>query len=277
MHTIIEIIERADHDLLVEPTGEGAGHYSIGLQHPVVLGLMRIFQRVERAPLGFTVRIENRIPLSSGLGAETAFLVAGVIGANNLLGNVFTRDELLKVAAEITGQPDRAVTGILGGLTASAASDDDFQYHSLPLTAMRLVIALPELDGYLDDTKAIIPERVPLKDALVNLSQLPLLLDALREGNHKRIGQAMHDRLYAPHYQAHIPAYESVVQAARDAGAAAHTFAGDGPALVFFTESSHRDVARAVEEVFTNNDIEARTWILPVDTQGVVISVAQSS
>lgn len=277
MHTIIEIVERADHQLIVEPTGEGAGRYSIGLQHPVVLGLTRIFQRLERAPLGMTVRIENRIPLASGLGAEAAFLVAGVIGANNLLGNPFSRSEVMQIAAEVTHQPDRAVTTLMGGLTASVRHEQRLHYHNLPVAALRLVIALPEIRNYPVEGRSLAPERVALVDALHNLSHLPLLLDAFRAGDHQRLSVSLPDKLYTPALRTRITGFDAVVSAALDAGAAAFSLSGMGPALIFFAESKHRDIAAAVENAFAAANIKARTWILPVDMQGVVISVAGSS
>jgi homoserine kinase len=276
MHTIVEIVERTDHQLVVEPTGEGAGRYSVGLQHPVVLGLMRIFQQVERAPLGMTIRIENRIPLASGLGAEAAFWVAGVIGANNLLNNPFPRKDVLRLVAQFSQQPDHAITTILGGLTASMGSQSELHYHSLPVAALRIVLALPEIRNYPANPQAVLPERVPTADALYNLSRLPLLLDALRAGDYERLGKSMSDHLFTPALRSRIPGFDRVVEAAREAGAAAASISGRGPALVFFTESKQRDVASAVEAAFDGVKVKARTWILPVDMQGLVLSVAQS-
>ena len=121
LHVTVEIIERTDDIFTVETSGEGAGYYSTGLRHPVVLGLAYIFQKLERAPLGLTIRVDSRIPPASGLGSEAAFLIAGVIGANNLFGNPFNRETIVTLAAEVCRRPDHAVTAILGGLTQQPA------------------------------------------------------------------------------------------------------------------------------------------------------------
>ena len=88
LYTQVELIPRHDDKLIVESEGDGAGHYTLSLQHPVVLGMIRVFQRLECAPLGITIRVQNAIPLNSGLGAEDALMAAGVVGASNLLGGV---------------------------------------------------------------------------------------------------------------------------------------------------------------------------------------------
>jgi homoserine kinase len=93
LHTIVEITERTDDKLNVETAGEDAGRYAVGLRHPVVLGLIRIFQRLENTVLGLNIRIDNRIPHAAGLGVEAAYLIAGIIGANNLLGNTYKRED----------------------------------------------------------------------------------------------------------------------------------------------------------------------------------------
>jgi homoserine kinase len=277
LYCAVEIVERRDETLLVETEGEGAGHYPIGLRHPVVLGLMRIFQQQERAPLGFSVRVNNHIPLDSGLGAETAFWVAGIIGANNLLGNPYPRSRILEIAAQFTRQPDSAVTAILGGLTTSILESDMLTYRALPVTPMQVIVVLPELENYAGESRLARPERVAAADALYNLSRVPLLVEALREGNLTLIARVMDDRLRLPYLKPHIPGYDHAIEMARRAGAVAVTPSGDGPALLVFAAENHRTIATTLEVAFENTGVKARSWVLPLDTQGVVISAAQSA
>jgi homoserine kinase len=277
LYTTIEISRREDENLVVETAGEGAGRYGTGLRHPVVLALMRIFQKQERAVLGMTVKINNHIPLDSGLGAEAAFWVAGVIGANNLLGAVYTRDRILEIAAAISHWPDQTVTTILGGLTSSIINLDILIHRSLPITALSVVIALPELENYMADISRVKPERVALNDALYDLSRLPLLLDGLRTGDLPLIGQVLDDRLQVPYLKSYISGYEHVAEMARRTGAQAVTLSGDGPAMIAFASDNHKKIASAMELAFENVGVKARSWVLPVDQQGVVISVVQSS
>lgn len=273
LYCTVEITERRDEILLVETEGEGAGHYPVGLRHPVMLGLMRIFQKQERAPLGLSIRIHSHIPLNSGLGAEAAFWVAGLIGANNLLDNPYTRSQILEMAAQVTHQPDCTVTAILGGLTTSFLDSDTIIYRTFPAAPLTVIVALPQLDDYAADPY---PERVPMADALFNLSRIPLLLDALQEGDLNLIAQVLEDKLHQPHLKPHIPGYERAAEIAMRAGALAVTLTGDGPALIVFAKDNHQRIATTLEIAFENAGVKARTWVLPVDTQGVVVSVARS-
>ncbi|MBL8156230.1 MAG: hypothetical protein JNM70_18770 [Anaerolineae bacterium] len=274
LHTTVEISQRSDDQLVVETEGEGAGHYPTGLRHPVMLAAARVFQQEERAALGIHVRVNNQIPLNCGLGAEAAFWVAGVIGAGNLLGIIHRRAEVIEVASRTSRMVSQTVTSMMGGLTASFLQDDRLVSRALNVAPVSVIIALPEVKGYAREIARVKPERVPLQDALFNLSRVPLLVEALQVGDLELIGRLLDDRLHIPYLKPHIAGYDHVVEMARRAGAAAVTLSGDGPAMVAFAESNHRMIAAAMELAFENVGIHARTWIVPVDTQGVVISVS---
>ncbi len=276
LYCTVEITQRQDDALVVETDGEGAGRYPLGLRHPVVLAMMRLFQAQERAPLGLTVAVNNQIPLDSGLGAEAAFWAAGFIGASNLLGGVYSRQQLVERVARTLGQPDGVAASILGGLTASAwgAEGKRLQTGALPVMPMTLVIALPEVHDYAGWSW---PERVSLADAIANLSRVPILLEALRAGDLDRLAQVLEDRLLAPALTARIPGYEEARSVAGRAGAAALTLCGGGPALAVFAEANHSRIAAALEIAFENAGVRARTWVVAVDRQGVVVNVARTA
>ncbi|MBI1280313.1 MAG: homoserine kinase [Anaerolineaceae bacterium] len=274
LYTTIEISRRDDDQLVVETDGEGAGRYGMGLRHPTTLAIMRLFQKQENAVLGINVKVSNNIPLNSGLGAEAAFWVAGVIGANNLMGAIYNRLQVLEIAALISHLPSQVVTSIMGGLTASFTSGEQLIYRTLPISGLSIIVALPELKQYTNEGAKVKPDRVPLNDALFNLSRVPLLVESLRVGDWKLIGQLMDDRLHIPYLKTQITGYDHVAEMARRAGALAVSLSGDGPAIVAFAESNHKQIATTMQLAFENSGLKSRTWIVPVDTQGVTISVA---
>jgi homoserine kinase len=278
LHTVIEVSQRTDSQLIVDAEGEGSGRYSIGLRHPVVLAMMRVFQKLERAPIGVNIRITNQIPVNSGLGAEAAFLVAGVIGAHNLLGSTFARAEILQAAAQIShGQTSGVVTTLMGGLTAGVLDGDTLIYRAIPIQGFKVIVVVPDIEGYAEKARAAVPERVTLADAIHNLSRVPLLTEGLRAGDLKLVGRVLDDKLLTPALSTRIPGYPHVVEIARRAGASAVTISGDGPALVAFAERDHERISEVMVAAFANADVQARAWVLPVDTQGIVISAVQSA
>jgi homoserine kinase len=169
------------------------------------------------------------------------------------------------------------VTAILGGLTASFLDGDTLVYRALPAAPLTVVLVLPLLEHYADEARTGRSERVLLGDALYNLSRIPLLAEALRDGDLKLVATVLGDKLRLPHLKPHIPGYDQAVDVAQRAGAVAVTLSHDGPALLAFAPDNHKRIATAMELAFENVGVKARSWVLPVDTQGVVVSVAQSA
>ncbi len=146
-------------------------------------------------------------------------------------------------------------------------------YRSLPVAAFQAVVAVPQLDQYAPPT---LPNRVDTSAALHNLSRLPLLIEALRSGDHDLLARSLDDRLLAPLIRRAIPGFDHVVTVAKRNGASAVAISGGGPALIAFARAQPQPLADAMTAAFAAAGIEVRTWIVPVDRQGVVLSVAQS-
>lgn len=273
LYTQVELIPRDDDKLIVETEGEGAGHYALSLRHPVVLGMIRMFQRLECAPSGITVRVQNAIPLNSGLGAEAAFMAAGVVGASNLLGGAMSRNDLTDMVAQVSPRPDAAVTSMLGGLTSSARLSDRVIYNSLPVKSFKIVLAVPLQDDY---QPPLYTRAVPVGAALSNMQRIPTVLEALRDGNLRLLAQVLDDKLIAEAIQQRISGFAHVAEMARLAGALGITTSGGGPAMVFFAQKHHDEIAEAVETAFANIGTPALVRVLPLDTQGIVMSMTRT-
>ena len=63
---------------------------------------------------GAKICAHNEILMSSGLGSSAAAIVAGLFGANEMLGKPLNKTELLKLANEMEGHPDNVAPALLG-------------------------------------------------------------------------------------------------------------------------------------------------------------------
>lgn len=263
----VDFIPRSDTQLILETSGAGAEAYPVDLQHPVISGMMRVFQKCECAPTGFTVRLNNAIQLNCGLGAESAFYVAGVIGANNLIGIPFRRDELVEIVAEVAPVPSAGISSMFGGLTTYFSDEQGIYVRQLPVEPFKVLIAIPQIDDY--ETPAL-PESIKTADAIQNLQGLPVFLDAMAKGDLQLLARAINDAIYAPSVQSQISNYDKIADFARDSGAMAVAPVGGGSAMLFLCDSGHDGFAKKLETKFS-----VRTLVLPVDTQGILISMMQ--
>jgi len=108
-----------------------------------------------------------------------------------------------------------------------------------------------------------------------NMGHTALVIEALRGGDFKLLRQAVVDRLHEPYRREQIPGYHAAVTAAEEAGAVAATLCGAGPALIAFAAFNHESIESAMQGAFRSAGVEARTWSLSSDHQGVVISVVE--
>lgn len=272
LYATIEVSGRDDDQLAIKLFGEGADAFDTPLKHPVVRAMSRFFQHIEKTKLGINIRVDNNIPLNSGLGAETAFAVAGMLGANNLMGDLYNREETLELAASIS-RADGAVATLMGGLAAGVLQDDTLIHRTLPVKPFQVVVVVPKLDDY---TIPTVPEQIKRADALNNMARIPLIIEALREADMSLLASVLDDQILYPRLIAQISGFGHVAELAARRGALRVLPVGGGPALLALAESRHDRVAEEMRLAFKSAGIEAQAWVLPVDTQGVVISLTQS-
>ncbi|GAB4570916.1 MAG: homoserine kinase [Anaerolineae bacterium] len=274
LHLTVTFVERNDSTLIIESHGEGSADLSSDGYHPVMRAAMRVFQRIEEAPIGLRLDVRNTIPLDVGLGAEAAMTVAGLMGANNLMGMPLGRDELLALGAELLGRADGLVAAMLGGLTVADSRGRGVVYRRVEIAPLKVLVVLPEIVTF-DPAELRLPESVAFEEALHNIGRHALLVEALREGDFEQLSHVLADPLIDPLIARRVPGYKLAVEAARKAGALGITFSGNGPAILVFALFNHYRIADAMQRVFDERGILSRVWTLPVDLQGVVVAVAE--
>jgi homoserine kinase len=276
LHVHVEMSARLDDKLEITATGEGQEALPLNLRNPVMRAATRVFQKKETAPAGLSVSIENHIPLDVGLDTIAAFWMGGMVAANNLTGNSLDRDALIQLGLEAGLIPEAIVTTLLGGLNVCMReADGNIIYNSLEPPPLRVALVAPFLPDYKEKTRSALPQMVALRDAVFNMNRLSFLMDALLDADYELLEKTLQDRLYQEAFTTHIPGYEDVIHVAKSQGAAAVTLVGRGPALLVFASYNHNIIANAMVEAFQDAGVdECRFWTVPLDGQGVMISLS---
>lgn len=230
------------------------------------------------ASVGVELIIDKGIPLGSGIGGSAASAVAGAWAANLLLGQPLNRDALVpavldgEAGADGARHGDNVLPALLGGLVLVSSSNPT-QYRRVELSErMSLALLLPEVKILTREARDILPENVPLKDAVHNASQVAFLVDALRTGDWSAAGHAiMQDRLVEPVRARLLPCYQSVREAALEAGAYGCALSGSGPAMFALVEDADQAdlVAQAMKDACRETGTTARSRAVTVDRRGV--------
>ncbi len=224
---------------------------------------------------GAVIHMENRVPLSRGLGSSATAIVAGLTAANALIGTPFNRREILQFATDVEGHPDNVAPAIFGGFTVNAVTNGRVDCFSfLPRFRMKFVVAVPNFPLSTRMARKVLPTEVPMKDAIFNIGRASMLVAALTRGNERYLRLGLDDALHQPYRAELIPGMYDVFKAARRVGAAGATLSGAGPCLIAYVlERRHAEetVGKAMLEAFRKHDVEARILTLDLDTHGAQI------
>ena len=100
-----------------------------GRSNLIYRAVRTVFDQVGEKLPGLRILQTNAIPMARGLGSSSACIVAGILGADALLGHKLTRRQMLTLATAIEGHPDNVAPAMLGGFVTSAY--DEGQVYSV--------------------------------------------------------------------------------------------------------------------------------------------------
>ena len=242
----------------------------------VARAFLRLCEEAGKAPpAGLRIHCDIRVPMSSGLGSSSTAIVAGLLGANALMGRPFDRDRILELAADIEGHPDNVAAALLGGLTIVVQKDDRLLTKKILVPEVHVALAVPDLPFSTRAARAELPTEVSMADAVFNLQRTPLVVEALRSGDYELLSQVMDDRLHQASRLKRIPGGRIAWLAAQNAGAAAVAVSGSGPSLIAFvslaTDASR--IARVMAEAFAAEGVTAIPLGLAASAAGATVAV----
>jgi homoserine kinase len=269
-----EIVILPASEFGVTVNGEGADRLASGKNNLIVRAAQRLADRAGRPLHPFAADCLNRIPLSSGLGSSSAAILAGMLAANALLENRFSRNEILNLASEMDGHPDNVAPALLGGLVVSTTENNHVIALQLPIGMdIHITIALPDFYLPTKQARAALPKKVLMKNAVHNISRTVLVVEAMRTGDMDLLGRVIHDRLHQPYRLRLIPGAASAMEAAKEAGAAAVALSGAGPGVIAFSSKAESGIGISMRRAFEATGLTARIFRLGVSSRGAGIQI----
>lgn len=259
----------------IQVHGEGKGDLPTDERNLILGSALQLYALVGEKPAGLQVYCLNRIPLASGLGSSSAAMLTGLLGANGLLGEPLSPEELLTLAVRNEGHPDNVAPAMLGGLVAAVIKGEKVIFRKLRVKPLAVTVVLPDFPFPTRVARAVLPSRIPRQDAVYNLSRVPLVLQALAEGDMNLLGEVMEDALHQPYRLPLIPGAEAAMEAARRAGAAAVALSGAGPSLIAFSPFPQPAIGHAMQQAFQQAGLPARVFHLRVSQQGATVQVGE--
>jgi homoserine kinase len=233
-----------------------------------------IFEKVGKRPKGLKVTLTNGIPAERGLGGSGTAILGGLLTANYICGNPFSKDELLNFAFALEGHPDNVSASLLGGLVVACVQNEKVHWVKLSVPdELKVVLAIPDFQLQTKLAREVLPKTVSLADAIFNLSRGAFLVASIASGNLQHLGIAMDDRLHQPYRKSLIPGIEEVFSAAMASGALGVALSGAGPTVsAFCTGEKSKAILHGMKSAFAKHSIISETKILDIDYEGAIVN-----
>lgn len=215
----------------------------------------------------------NNIPMTRGLGSSSACIVAGLVGANHLLGNPLNQDDLVDLAAQIEGHPDNTAPALLGGIVTAVFDGRRVHWVKQEVyTKLRFVAMIPDFELKTEKARACLPTEISHKDAVYNLSRAALFSASLLTGKFENLRTAVHDKLHQPYRMALIPHAREVFDIAYAHGAYAAYISGAGPTVMAIADEENQYFAGKMRFSLDNAGLTGwQVHDLKIDNAGCVL------
>ena len=252
------------YNLPTEPTRNVAG-----------VALLELMKEVPEA-LGFDVEITKGIKPGSGVGSSSASAVGAVVAANALLGNRFTKMQLVEfaMAGEVVASgarhADNIAPAIFGGFTVVRAVEPALDIIALPAPPLWVAVVHPQIELKTSDSRRVLPATVPLSLAVRQWANVAGLVAGFMTADYDLIGRSLDDYIVEPARLPLIPGLAEARKQALAAGAIGGGISGSGPSIFMLnkTEETAQAVGAALGSVFTELEIEFNVYVGPVGTEG---------
>jgi homoserine kinase len=228
---------------------------------------------------GFEIEIYKNIKPGSGIGSSAASAVGSVFGMNKLLGNPFNKTELTAFAikgealASKCEHADNLAPALFGGVTL-VKSLSPLQILEIPTpNDLFATIVHPQIEIKTSDSRALLPEQVPLSDAITQWANLASLVHALHTNDYKLIGNSLKDVIVEPYRSRLIPYFNEVKEAALKANALGVGISGSGPSIFTLCKGveTANNIKQAIQNVYSKTGINFDIHVTKINTKGVKI------
>jgi homoserine kinase len=228
--------------------------------------------------VGFNLTIHKNIKPGSGLGSSAASSAGAVVAANHLLGNIFSKEDLVRFAMngeKMAGgvkHADNVSPCIYGGVTLIRSI---FPLDVIPLNSPDLFITIvhPQIEVRTSDSRQILRKEVLLKDAIKQWGNIGGLIAGFMKNDPELIGRSMEDVIIEPVRSILIPGFNQVKKNCKEAGALGGGISGSGPSIFMLSkeESVAKKVEEIMKEIYEKVGVDYKTYVTRINPEGVKI------
>lgn len=227
---------------------------------------------------GFDVRIEKHIKPGSGIGSSAASAAGAAVAANQLLGNIFSKAEMVQFAmngeklASGVKHADNIAPCIYGGISL-IRSIHPLDIISIPAPELFVTVVHPQIEVRTSDARQILKQQVPLKDAIRQWGNIAGLVTGFLKNDFDLIGRSLEDVIIEPVRSILIPGFDELKSSCKEAGALGGGISGSGPSVFMLSKTYETAlaVAAVMNNIYYSLGIDKNTYVTNINPSGVSI------
>ncbi|HUB61996.1 MAG TPA: homoserine kinase [Puia sp.] len=231
-----------------------------------------------RQPIGFHVEIDKKIKPGSGIGSSAASAAGAVVAANHLLGNPFSKEDLIRFAlfgekvASGVKHADNIAPCIYGGITL-IRSIFPLDIVSIPAPTLHVTVVHPQIEVRTSDARQILRKQVLLKDAIRQWGNIAGLVAGFLKNDLDLIGRSLEDVIIEPVRSMLIPGFDHVKQQCKAAGALGGGISGSGPSIFMLSkdQTTAHKLQTIMHDIYQHIGLDYHTYVTTINQQGVQI------
>ena len=230
------------------------------------------------AQTGFDIFIKKNINPGSGIGSSAASAAGAVVAANYLLGNPFTKEEMVQFAlfgekaASGVKHADNVAPCIYGGITLIRSI---FPVYIIRLSSPPLWVTVvhPQIEVRTADARQILKKQVLLKDAIKQWGNIAGLVAGLLQHDYNLISRSLEDVIIEPVRSILIPEFNDIKKRSIRAGALGGGISGSGPSVFMLSkdEQTAQNVKTEMNKIYDAIGLLHQVHVTSINTQGVKI------
>ncbi|WP_276877774.1 homoserine kinase [Chryseobacterium joostei] len=239
--------------------------------------LLKIQEHLNLAQ-GFEVVIHKHIKPGSGLGSSAASAAGAALGANILLGNIFSKEEMIHFAmfgeelASGVRHADNIAPCIYGGITLVKSTNP---IDIIPLNAPDLFVAAvhPQVEVKTSDSRQILKKNISLKSAIEQWGNIAGLVAGIQKNDFSLIGRSLNDVIIEPIRSILIPKFDEIKMKSLQLGALGGGISGSGPSIFMLAEKREtaEKIATQMKSVYDEISIESFVYVSKINPIGIEI------
>lgn len=242
-------------------------------QNMVYTSMLHAFEKYDFKCKGIKIRIKScNIPLSRGLGSSASSIVAGIVGANEIMGKVMSRDDIVDMATELEGHPDNVVPAITGGMVVSIYDGGKVTYSKVDVPKeIRFAVMIPGFKVSTEKARGVMPESYGKSDCVYNISRVAMLVNAMNKGELDKLRVCFEDKIHQPYRKNLITGMDEIFEEAKKLGSIGEFISGSGSTLIAVVKTDNGGFESSMRKYLAEIDGNWEIKMLETDYDGVNI------